>query len=352
MKRLVALWLFSQIILTETMVTLSDSVMAVAEPTVALTQLGYSGSGCPEGSASALLSPDGEALTLLFDRYVASSNESRVCALDLDLSYSPGWSFALYRADLRGFANVSAGASAIQEVGFRIGSGPYRVFATQRISDPFESDYFFRYLIGGDEARYSACPSAAQRIRLRTSLRTVGNATMTVDSIDGVVEEEYRFAWKRCGAPSPDADTIPLYRAYNPNADSHFYTTSSAEYSTVVAAGYRAEGVAVLVSRVNNHPELRPIHRLYNPNNGRHYYTINTAEKNALVNLGWRYEKDEGFLFGSAVVGTEMVSRLYNRKTGGHLFSANPTEVEFLLHYSGTPWELHSPLGYGLVEID
>ncbi|MBI3295484.1 MAG: DUF4360 domain-containing protein [Deltaproteobacteria bacterium] len=325
---------------------------AFGGPAVSLSQLRYSGTGCPAGSTSSLFSPDGEVLTLLFSDYVASPNEIRSCAIDFELSYEPGWAFAVYRTDLRGYATAESGASALQDVGFRIGNGPYHLFATQTLRGQYDSNYFFRYVVGGSDLSFSSCPSTQQRIKLRTSLRTLGNAVMTVDSIDGSVEQQYRIAWKRCGDAPPGAGTLPLYRAYNPNADSHFYTTNPYEYRSVVARGYRGEGVAVLVSRTKSHPSLSAIHRLYNPNNGRHYYTTNSAEKNSLVTLGWRHEKDEGYLYVTQVVGTEVVNRLYNQKTGGHLFTANEAEAHYLLSYPGTPWKLHSPLGYGLTEIE
>ncbi len=321
------------------------------EPGATLSKVAYIGSGCGAGTVSSLLSPDGRALTLLFSDYSAAENQRRGCDIDLELSYSPGFSFGLFRSDFRGYAKVARGAAAFQDVGLRIGGGTYRLFATQSLRGEYDNDYFFRYILGGQQVVYSACPASKQKLKLRTSIKTVGLATMTVDSMDGVAEQRYGFAWKRCGAGSADTDTIPLFRAYNIKADSHFYTSNPREYEAVVAAGYRGEGVAVLVSKSASHPSQSAIHRLYNPNNGRHYYTTNTAEKNALVNLGWRYEKDEGYLFVTQVVGTETVNRLYNRKTGGHLFTANQDETDYLLSYAGTPWELHSPLGYGLIEI-
>jgi hypothetical protein len=44
-----------------------------AENVVTIKGAGYGGSGCPDNSASVTVSPDGQVLTILFDKYSADA---------------------------------------------------------------------------------------------------------------------------------------------------------------------------------------------------------------------------------------------------------------------------------------
>lgn len=152
-----------------------------------------------------------------------------------------------------------------------------------------------------------------------------------------------------------------MYRAYNPNADYHFYTTSYAEFSAAVKAGYRDEtvyhpGFSVLLT---HEAGSLPIHRLYNLDSGRHYYTASSQERDFLVNIipppangpdtrtsGWRYEKDEGFIFTSQQAGTTEIFRLYNRNSGVHLYTQDATEKDNILRQFPGIWVQHTSLGF------
>ncbi|TPW11714.1 MAG: hypothetical protein FD129_1603, partial [bacterium] len=88
-------------------------------------------------------------------------------------------------------------------------------------------------------------------------------------------------------APVTTPVTTRFYRAYNPNADFHFFTTSAGEFQAVVAAGYHDEstGRSGFHVDVSQETGTSPIYRLYNIQKGYHYYTFNTAERDFLMNL-------------------------------------------------------------------
>jgi hypothetical protein len=44
---------------------------ALANPAVKIVGASYGGSGCPDTSASVSVSPDGQELTILFDKFAA-----------------------------------------------------------------------------------------------------------------------------------------------------------------------------------------------------------------------------------------------------------------------------------------
>ena len=78
----------------------------------------------------------------------------------------------------------------------------------------------------------------------------------------------------------------------NPNNGDHHYTTDKNEFDTLPSYGWVAEGVAFFSADKDN-PENVLLHRLYNPNAegaGSHHYTADTNERDTLVAQGWKYE--------------------------------------------------------------
>ena len=80
----------------------------------------------------------------------------------------------------------------------------------------------------------------------------------------------------------------PVYRLYNPNAGDHHYTMSADEVEMLVDLGWHYEGVAWNSASAND----IPLFRLYNPNaeTGNHHYTSSIEERDWLVDLGWILE--------------------------------------------------------------
>lgn len=78
----------------------------------------------------------------------------------------------------------------------------------------------------------------------------------------------------------------PVYRLYNKNAGDHHYTLSAKERDSLVASGWAYEGIAWYSGG------SVPMYRAYNPNAlaGSHHYSTSKKEINNLVSVGWRYE--------------------------------------------------------------
>lgn len=125
-------------------------------------------------------------------------------------------------------------------------------------------------------------------------------------------------------------------RLYNRNTGEHFYTTSDAEASSLVKAGWKDEGAAWLDNETGNNKV--PVYRVYNPNSGLHLFTANLEEKKNLTGLGW---KDEGVAFyGYNGKDGLPVYRLYNGKT--HFYTLSKEEKASLekagWKYNGIAW--------------
>ncbi|MBI5760604.1 MAG: hypothetical protein HZA46_18970 [Planctomycetales bacterium] len=205
-----------------------------------------------------------------------------------------------------------------------------------------------------------------QTVEIPTALRD-GSRTLefTITAGGAGIDSEVQIDNVRLAA------NTRMYRAYNPNADFHFFTTSRAQFDNAVQAGYRDEtadnsgfevyGIAVTDARGT----ATPIYRVYNLQRGFHYYTLNLNEKNFLVNIvpppvsgpdtrttGWRDEGIEGYMYAApagstAPAGTTLVHRLYNNNSGVHLFTQDINVRNAILAAFPGVWVQHDPLGYG-----
>jgi uncharacterized delta-60 repeat protein len=163
---------------------------------------------------------------------------------------------------------------------------------------------------------------------------------------------------------SRDDETLRFFRAYNPQANFHFFTTSVSEFQGVQPNGYNDEssgrGGFSLVATAQS--GFTPLFRLYNLQKGYHYYTASVAEKDFLLSLnppstdpnfgkvGWRFEGSPGFIADTQQSGTSQVFRLYNKTSGAHLFTENPAVRAAVLQ--SPEWEEHAPLGFAFLVDD
>ena len=152
----------------------------------------------------------------------------------------------------------------------------------------------------------------------------------------------------------PSTTTVPagemlMYRAFDPNNNTHFFTTSLAEFDNALANGWRDEttgqpSFAVYSTQVAG---AVPLFRLYDPNAGLHYYTTDANERDSLVNQGWSFEKIEGYLDPAASAdGSTEVYRLYNTITGEHLYTAVAGQKDAILAQFPGIWVQNASLGF------
>ncbi|MDR2977715.1 MAG: C40 family peptidase [Streptococcaceae bacterium] len=142
---------------------------------------------------------------------------------------------------------------------------------------------------------------------------------------------------------APDSGR-PVYRLYNPNAGDHFYTLEAYEKDSLVALGWKYEGISWQSGG------SVPLYRAYNPNAeaGSHNYTTSGAEQLNLTAVGW---KDEGISWYGVGEGKPAPTPLsaeedYYRNAAPKLTgSADPT-VEAAINH-GLGFVGKSPYNYG-----
>src|SRR5687768_7847017 len=92
-------------------VTLAAMIGSVAHagPGIRLGTPSYGGPGCPAGSASVSLSPDEDAISILFDQFIVEAGgvtgkrvDRKSCNLSLPVHIPQGYSVAIIQTDYRG----------------------------------------------------------------------------------------------------------------------------------------------------------------------------------------------------------------------------------------------------------
>lgn len=128
-------------------------------------------------------------------------------------------------------------------------------------------------------------------------------------------------------APPTDA----VYRFYNRQTGTHFYTVDPGERDNVIAnLGwlYSYEGPAYNAYRTEQVNTI-PLYRFYNMDTGTHFYTADEAEaENVIINLDWLYEfeGEAYFICDSGGLATQSAYRFYNRRNGVHFYTATEHE--------------------------
>lgn len=110
----------------------------------------------------------------------------------------------------------------------------------------------------------------------------------TVFTYEGPAFMFYEEGWF---PPEYDPARAPVHRFFNKINKSHFYTIS-AEEADMVKSKYPAvfthEGVGFeAYTESSEYISLAPVYRFYNMNNGSHFYTISGVEK-AIIQIQYR----------------------------------------------------------------
>ena len=168
----------------------------------------YGGNGCPQGTASATLSPDRQSLSILFDSYIAEAGghtglnvDRKSCNIAIPVHVPQGYSISVFKVDYRGYTFVPAGGSARFNVEY--------FFAGQRgpsMARTFPGFVNNNYLISNNIAAsamvWSGCGESVN-LRINSSMMALTNSSKaqtlaTVDSTDIKSGLIYHLQWRQC----------------------------------------------------------------------------------------------------------------------------------------------------------
>jgi|SRR5580765_8315190 len=164
---------------------------------VSLPALAEEANGCPEGSYSIVVSPDGTTLSVLFDQFTLNSSDvsvsgkqRKVCHISSPLTLPANHSIGVYKVDYRGFAKLVARQQSELDVQYFLGphDGQHGRVFKRTVRGPQEGDYSFTETLGAGQMKRAGCGTAAMldigiTLGLNGDLRT-GEAMTSLDTTD------------------------------------------------------------------------------------------------------------------------------------------------------------------------
>lgn len=187
----------------------SQTTFAAGVSDVRIQNVGYAGNGCPAGSASVVISPDKQSVSVLFDEYIAEAGgpgqrtfDRKKCDVAFGLKIPSGLSVSLIDADYRGFTDLPRGAQATftRDYFFAGSQGPS---LNSRWNGSRSNDFLIKDRLGVLANVWSPCGAdVILRSKTAATVRTQrGNdALMMVDSIDLRAKTvfRYNFQYRTC----------------------------------------------------------------------------------------------------------------------------------------------------------
>jgi hypothetical protein len=184
------------------------SLSSFAQDTIQLGYPAYGGNGCPSGTASATLSPDGTSLSIIFDQFLTEAGpasgrtlDRKSCNIAVPVHVPNGYSISVLAVDYRGYVGLPSSASArLQAEYFFAGMrGP-------RFSQDFvgrtDREYTFSNELGVEALVWSPC-GADVNLRVNASMMVRNtnrslDALATVDSADISAGLVYHIQMRQC----------------------------------------------------------------------------------------------------------------------------------------------------------
>ncbi|KAF1954501.1 ankyrin [Byssothecium circinans] len=106
------------------------------------------GSGCPQGSIDVDYTNSGivpiyfsKDFTATVGSHVSADQSRKNCQLNLALTYSAGWSYAVYSADYTGWANVDGGVKGVVKSTYYFSGEQEQASSTMYIDGPYTGKY-------------------------------------------------------------------------------------------------------------------------------------------------------------------------------------------------------------------
>lgn len=193
------------------LVALAASVAHADVPEyVRVRNITYAGTGCPAGSVADNVSPDLQALTLLFDEYFAEvgpgvpyNQRRKNCQILIDLDFPQGWTYTLFTVDYRGYVSLDPDVSAFQQSSYYFAGQQQTARLATRMYGPLDSNFQIRDTLTINSLVWAPC-GAQRALNINTEVRADntrnpnGHGLITTDSIDATLKQIYGLRWERC----------------------------------------------------------------------------------------------------------------------------------------------------------
>lgn len=182
---------------------------AAAQAQISLGQPAYGGTGCPAGTASATLTPDGSILSILFDQFVAEAGNTngrqidrQSCNVRIPVNVGQGYQVALLAFDYRGYVAVPWGGQAVFDANYAYVGQQNPVRFSKTFRGGVNQNYSVTNELISTTQVWSAC-GAQVMLSVNANVRAIAPSSMqqtmiTVDSVDVTAGLLYKVQWRRC----------------------------------------------------------------------------------------------------------------------------------------------------------
>lgn len=182
---------------------------------------------------------------------------------------------------------------------------------------------------GIDTAKFSGSYSSGYRVAKSNGVVIVAgtDGTDTLTNVERLVFDDGTII--TTDSITATSISSPVYRFYNKTSGTHFYTADAQERVTVTNKfpNFSFEGVAFNAFDTAFTSNYSAVYRFYNKETGTHFYTISSSERESVSNLA-KYSYDGVSYYASTATGAGLdpLYRFYNTNTGVHFYTASETE--------------------------
>ncbi|WP_431720434.1 DUF4360 domain-containing protein [Zooshikella sp. RANM57] len=190
--------------------TLASIASASSSIPVTIDLVKNSGTGCPSGTVSTTVAPDGKSFVLGFDAYIAEVGPSvpyresrKNCTLTAQLNIPNGYAFTIVDVNYRGYASLENGVNAVQQSRYFFARYPQEARLKTDFNGPYDDNYLISDRLGLHSVVWSSC-GAKEPVVINTELRVNdgGNSNarglITTDTIDGKLSHQYGIQFRKC----------------------------------------------------------------------------------------------------------------------------------------------------------
>lgn len=171
------------------------------------------GNGCPQGTVSATVDPSGQAVSFLFDQYIAEAGamtgkrlDRKSCNIAIPIHVPNGYSVALLKVDYRGYNLVPVGGQNKLDVEYfwagQRGPRVSKTFRAPSYNRPLDDNFTITDQLIATTIVWSGCGESVN-FRINSSMTAMSNGRMDqtmaiLDSADVSGELKYHFQFRRC----------------------------------------------------------------------------------------------------------------------------------------------------------
>jgi hypothetical protein len=181
---------------------------ATAAPAAIISVSTVNGSGCPAGTTSIAVSPNGQDLMISYGSYYASvgvgsspTDFRKNCQLNLAVSVTPGFTYAVTSARYNGDAHLEAGASATVRSSYYFQGQSQTTTISHLITGPYDDNWQVVDTSGASSGPIYAPCGQQRNININSELRVAAGSSDTKSTSSWInmnTSAGYHFAFKAC----------------------------------------------------------------------------------------------------------------------------------------------------------